>query len=297
MGDFALPKPRLRLLLDHFSAVADGRQSGRVAYPLREFLFLVVCGTIANSDDYDDMVDRGEAHLDFLRGFSALHHGIPCVDWLRTLLNRGDPDLFSSCFVPGSLSAGRSMARSQGRPGLRRRHRVQPDHRRGRRRGGGGLPSGGQGQPACRQLSDWDSHCGFSLIHRRSTEGGSRDASLWIARRPVGPDQGRLAGSRRACRGDGRRQSFVCRGCSLPVPGRDPLAGSSGTLRRPEERAQAAATIGKGTGGSTTSTLPKRKWLRPRWALPCPCRSSTTAWGPGEPCGVSRRHGFGHRLC
>jgi predicted transposase YbfD/YdcC len=98
MDDFSLPKPRLRLLLDHFSAVSDARQSWRVAYPLREVLFLVVCGTIANSDDYDDIVDWGEAHLDFLRGFSEFHHGIACVDWLRTLLNRVDPDLFSGCF-------------------------------------------------------------------------------------------------------------------------------------------------------------------------------------------------------
>ena len=41
------PKPRLRLLLDHFSAIKDTRQPWKVAYPLREVLFLVVCGTIA----------------------------------------------------------------------------------------------------------------------------------------------------------------------------------------------------------------------------------------------------------
>jgi predicted transposase YbfD/YdcC len=98
MDDFSLPKPRLRLLLNHFSAVSDTRQAWRVAYPLREVLFLVVCGTIANSDDYDDIVDWGEAHLEFLRRFSDFHHGIPCVDWLRTLLNRVDADLFSACF-------------------------------------------------------------------------------------------------------------------------------------------------------------------------------------------------------
>jgi predicted transposase YbfD/YdcC len=98
MDDFSLPKPRLRLLLDHFSAISDTREAWRVAYPLREVLFLVVCGTIANSDDYDDIVDWGEAHLEFLRRFSDFHHGVPCVDWLRTLLNRVDPDLFSACF-------------------------------------------------------------------------------------------------------------------------------------------------------------------------------------------------------
>jgi predicted transposase YbfD/YdcC len=92
------PRPRLRLLLDHFSAIKDTRQPCKVAYPLREVLFLVVCGTIASGDDYDDIVDWGEAHLSFLRGFAEFHHGIPCVDWLRTVMNRLDPELFNACF-------------------------------------------------------------------------------------------------------------------------------------------------------------------------------------------------------
>jgi predicted transposase YbfD/YdcC len=58
----------------------------------------VVCGTIANCDDYDDIVDWGKAHLSFLRGFAAFHHGIPCADWLRTVMNRIDPELFQACF-------------------------------------------------------------------------------------------------------------------------------------------------------------------------------------------------------
>ena len=61
-------KPRLRLLLDHFAKIKDTRQACKVAYPLREVLFLVVCGTIANGDDYDDIVDWGKAHLSFPRG-------------------------------------------------------------------------------------------------------------------------------------------------------------------------------------------------------------------------------------
>src|SRR6266446_2653369 len=91
-------KPRLRLLLDHFSKIKDGRQAWKVAYPLREVLFLVVCGTIANCDDYEDIVDWGKAHLSFLRGFAEFHYGIPCADWLRTVMNRIDPDLFQACF-------------------------------------------------------------------------------------------------------------------------------------------------------------------------------------------------------
>jgi predicted transposase YbfD/YdcC len=91
-------RPRLRLLLHHLSQVKDTRQAWKVAYPLCEVLFLVVCGTIANSDDYDDIVDWGNAHLSFLRRFSEFHYGIPCADWLRTVMNRIDPDLFMACF-------------------------------------------------------------------------------------------------------------------------------------------------------------------------------------------------------
>jgi predicted transposase YbfD/YdcC len=92
------PKRRLRVLLDHLARIKDSRQSWKVAYPLREVLFLVVCGTIASGDDYDDIADWGEAHLSFLRGFSEFYYGIPCADWLRTVMNRIDPDLFADCF-------------------------------------------------------------------------------------------------------------------------------------------------------------------------------------------------------
>src|SRR6202795_4363959 len=91
-------KPRLRLLLDHFARIKDTRQSWKVAYPLREVLFLVVCGTIASGDDYEDIVDLGKAHLSFLRGFAEFHYGIPCADWLRTVMNRINADLFQACF-------------------------------------------------------------------------------------------------------------------------------------------------------------------------------------------------------
>src|SRR5208282_5275225 len=91
-------KPRLRLLLDHFAKIKDTRQSWKVAYPLPEVLFLVVCGTIASGDDYEDIVDWGEAHLSFLWGFAEFHYGIPCADWLRTVMNRINPDLFMACF-------------------------------------------------------------------------------------------------------------------------------------------------------------------------------------------------------
>jgi len=91
-------RPRLAALLDHFAEIADARQGCKVLYPLREVLFLVVCGTIASGDDYDDIVDWGNAHLEFLRQFAEFHFGVPCADWLRCIMNRIAPELFRDCF-------------------------------------------------------------------------------------------------------------------------------------------------------------------------------------------------------
>ena len=90
---------RAKSLLDHFSEIEDKRQPCKVMYQLSEVLLLVVCGTMAACDDYDDIVLWGNKHLDFLRGLREYHYGIPCADWLRVVMNRIDPELFASCFL------------------------------------------------------------------------------------------------------------------------------------------------------------------------------------------------------
>lgn len=94
-----LERSRLRLLLDHFSEVADPREAWRVAHPLPEVLLLVVCGSMASCDDFDDIATWGEAHLDFLRRFLPFDHGVPGERWLNILMNRLDPGLFNACFT------------------------------------------------------------------------------------------------------------------------------------------------------------------------------------------------------
>lgn len=92
-------KDRLRLLLDHFSAVGDPRQACKIKYPLREVLFLVTCATVAGCDDYDEIADWGVDHQDFLKRYGEYFFGTPKEDWLRTVLNRIDPALFEACFM------------------------------------------------------------------------------------------------------------------------------------------------------------------------------------------------------
>jgi predicted transposase YbfD/YdcC len=92
-------KSRLRALLDHFAVIDDPREQWRVAHPLPEVLLLVVCGTIADCDDYEGIAAWGEAHLEFLRRFLPYHHGVPGARWLNILMNRVDPGLFSAAFT------------------------------------------------------------------------------------------------------------------------------------------------------------------------------------------------------
>lgn len=92
-------KPRLKALLEHFSTIEDSREPWRVAFPLPEVLFLVVCGTICDCDDYDGIAEWGEAHLDFLRRYLPYHHGVPGGRWLTILMNRINPALFSAAFT------------------------------------------------------------------------------------------------------------------------------------------------------------------------------------------------------
>jgi len=92
-------KSRLRALLDHFSVIEDPRETWRVAHPLPEILLLLVCGTMADCDDFDAIADWGEAHLAFLRRYLPYHHGAPGGRWLNLLMNWINPALFSAAFT------------------------------------------------------------------------------------------------------------------------------------------------------------------------------------------------------
>lgn len=70
-----------------------------VAYSLAEVLLVVVCGTMADCDDYDAIAAWGRAHLDFLRRHLAFAHGVPGGRWLTILMDRINPALFSAAFT------------------------------------------------------------------------------------------------------------------------------------------------------------------------------------------------------
>jgi predicted transposase YbfD/YdcC len=92
-------KSRLAVLLEHFASIPDPRDVRRIAHPLAEILLLVVCGTIADCDDYDHIAAWGEAHLTFLRRHLPYRLGVPGGRWLTILMNRINPALFSAAFT------------------------------------------------------------------------------------------------------------------------------------------------------------------------------------------------------
>ena len=72
---------------------------GASCIPCREVLFLVVCGSIADCDDYEDIAAWGAAHLDFLRRHLPYANGVPGERWLTILMNRINPGLFAAAFA------------------------------------------------------------------------------------------------------------------------------------------------------------------------------------------------------
>ncbi len=91
-------KSRLAALLDHFATAEDPRDVRRILHPLPEILLLVVCATIADCDDYEDIAAWGCAHLAFLGRFLPYRHGVPGERRLTILMNRINPTLFAAAF-------------------------------------------------------------------------------------------------------------------------------------------------------------------------------------------------------
>lgn len=98
-------KSRLAVLLEHFAAIDDPRDVRRITHPLAEVLLLVVCGTIADCDDYEHIAAWGEAHLDFLRRHLPYENGVPGGRWLTILMNRINSALFCAVFTTWVRSA------------------------------------------------------------------------------------------------------------------------------------------------------------------------------------------------
>jgi predicted transposase YbfD/YdcC len=86
-------------ILDHFAALKDPRQAWKVIYPLPEIMLLILAATLAGAEDFVEIEEWGNEHLDFLRTFLPYADGIPSHDALNDLVNALDPELFKACFT------------------------------------------------------------------------------------------------------------------------------------------------------------------------------------------------------
>jgi predicted transposase YbfD/YdcC len=84
------------VFLDYFKDMPDGRQQGKVLYPLDEILLLSL---LAGAESFTDMARFGEKKLALLRRFRPFEHGTPAHDHLGDIFATLDAEAFRRCFV------------------------------------------------------------------------------------------------------------------------------------------------------------------------------------------------------
>ena len=82
------------------SRVKDFRVEGRCLHVLEDILGLVLCGVIADCDDFDQITDYGKDNIEFLRKELGLSftNGIPSSDTLNRVLRYLDSCNLEECF-------------------------------------------------------------------------------------------------------------------------------------------------------------------------------------------------------
>lgn len=87
------------VFLRYFKDFPDGRQSGKVKYPLEEILLLCLLAVLAGADTITDIAKFGLHKLAFLRRFRPFADGTPAHDHLGDILAALDAEQFQRCFV------------------------------------------------------------------------------------------------------------------------------------------------------------------------------------------------------
>lgn len=85
--------------LNHFSDLANGRQAGRVVYPLDEVLLLALLAVLAGAETFTDIARFGEKKRPLLRRFRPFKDGTPPHDRVGEIFAALDADQFQRCFV------------------------------------------------------------------------------------------------------------------------------------------------------------------------------------------------------
>ena len=119
-------------LLEHFSALQDPRQAGKVGYRLPEVLLVVLCGTMAGAENFVEIERWANKKLAFLRRLLPFRRGIPSHDTLNDVMKRtpGNPVRGLLHGLGRDLAGGRARHRGHRRKDLSageaRRHPSAP---------------------------------------------------------------------------------------------------------------------------------------------------------------------------
>jgi len=89
----------LKSLVASLDAVADFRIDRQKLYPLSEILFLVLSAVASGFVEWEDIVDFGEAKLDWLRKYYSYENGIPSHDTVNRVMSLLDYRDFEEHFV------------------------------------------------------------------------------------------------------------------------------------------------------------------------------------------------------
>jgi len=84
----------------YFASIRDFRVQGRCLHELGDILGLVLCGTLADCDDFSEIEDYGQDNIDFLQqsfGF-VFPNGIASEDTLDRVVRHLDSQALEACF-------------------------------------------------------------------------------------------------------------------------------------------------------------------------------------------------------
>lgn len=60
---------------------------------------MTICAVISGAEDWEDVEDFGETHLDFLKQYGDFDHGVPVHDTIARVVSCISPQKFHECFI------------------------------------------------------------------------------------------------------------------------------------------------------------------------------------------------------
>ena len=93
-----LTKAETKTLLELLAEVPDHREGNAIKYSLRDILFLGMFAILCGAETYTGMQVFSELHLEELRRYLELPHGVPSHDVFGDVFSRVDTNAVEKCF-------------------------------------------------------------------------------------------------------------------------------------------------------------------------------------------------------